>query len=274
MLYRGAVVEMSAGEGKTVAAAFPAILHALTDRRVHVVTANDYLAARDAEWLADVHEALGISVAAVLGHMGDDDRRAAYRSRIVYGTVRELGFDFLRDNMKLSADETVQRERDVAIVDEADQTLIDEAGTPLIISGGPPANTRGLRRADQAVRQLISRQARPSQPASRPSSGGPISRPDIGARSLLARLSLADHENEHVDPGAVRRQAAAPSGQDRGRRPRAGQRARARPLLRRRRPRPDRHPDGRRQRARRGQPGTALRPVRSGRTSAPYRERP
>ena len=80
MLYRGAVVEMSAGEGKTVAAAFPAILHALTDRRVHVVTANDYLAARDAEWLADVYEALGVSVSAVLGHMGDADRRAAYRS--------------------------------------------------------------------------------------------------------------------------------------------------------------------------------------------------
>ena len=196
MLYRGAVVEMSAGEGKTVAAAFPAILHALTDRRVHVVTANDYLAARDAEWLADVYEALGVSVSAVLGHMGDADRRAAYRSRIVYGTVRELGFDFLRDNMKLSADETVQRERDVAIVDEADQTLIDEAGTPLIISGGPPANTRGLRRADQAVRQLIGRQA-----AVAAGIAAELRRPDLTAgrrRSLLARLSLADHENECV----------------------------------------------------------------------------
>ena len=143
MLYRGAVVEMSAGEGKTVAAAFPAMLHALTDRRVHVVTANDYLAARDAEWLADVYEALGVSVSAVLGHMGDADRRAAYRSRIVYGTVRELGFDFLRDNMKLSADETVQRERDVAIVDEADQTLIDEGRNPPYHLRGPTGQHTG-----------------------------------------------------------------------------------------------------------------------------------
>ena len=196
MLHRGAVVEMSAGEGKTVAAAFPAVLHALAGRRVHVVTANDYLAARDAEWLADVYEALGISVSAVLGHMGDEDRRAAYRARIVYGTVRELGFDFLRDNMKLSADETVQRGHDVAIVDEADQTLVDEAGTPLIISGGPPAATRGLRRADRAVRDLIG-----AQSAVAAGIDVELRRPDLAAgrrRTLLARLSLADAENEHV----------------------------------------------------------------------------
>ena len=196
MLYRGVVVEMSAGEGKTVAAAFPAVLHALAGRRVHVMTANDYLAARDAEWLADVYEALGVSVAAVLGHVGDDDRRAAYGAQIVYGTVRELGFDFLRDNMKLSADDTVQRGHDVAIVDEADQTLIDEAGTPLIISGGPPANTRGLRRADQAVRQLIGRQQ-----AVAAGIEAELQRPDLTAgsrRTLLARLSLADHESDHV----------------------------------------------------------------------------
>ena len=196
MLHRGAVVEMSAGEGKTVAAAFPAVLHALAGRRVHVVTANDYLAARDAEWLADVYEALGISVSAVLGHMGDEDRRAAYRARIVYGTVRELGFDFLRDNMKLSADETVQRGHDVAIVDEADQTLVDEAGTPLIISGGPPAAARGLRRADRAVRDLIG-----AQSAVAAGIETELGRADLAAgrrRTLLARLSLADPENEHV----------------------------------------------------------------------------
>ena len=196
MLYRGAVVEMSAGEGKTVAAAFPAVLHALSGRGVHVMTANDYLAARDADWLADVYETLGVSVSAVLGHVGDDDRRAAYRSRIVYGTVRELGFDFLRDNMKLSADETVQRGHDVAIVDEADQTLVDEAGTPLIISGGPPSNTRGLRRADQAVRQLIGRQK-----AAAAGIEAELQQPDLTAgsrRTLLARLSLADHESDHV----------------------------------------------------------------------------
>ena len=196
MLYRGAVVEMSAGEGKTVAAAFPAILHALAGRGVHVITANDYLAARDAEWLADVYETLGVSVGAVLGHVGDDDRRSAYRAQVVYGTVRELGFDFLRDNMKLSADDTVQRGHDVAIVDEADQTLIDEAGTPLIISGGPPANTRGLRRADQAVRQLIGRQK-----AAAAGIEAELQQPDLTAgsrRTLLARLSLADHESDHV----------------------------------------------------------------------------
>ncbi len=196
MLHRGAVAEMSAGEGKTVAAAFPAILHALAGRRVHVVTANDYLAARDAEWLADVYEALGVSVAAVLGHMGDEDRRSAYGAQVVYGTVRELGFDFLRDNMKLSADETVQRGHDVAIVDEADQTLIDEAGTPLIISGGPPAIARGLRRADQAVRELIEKQAAVASGIE-----AELSRPGLTAgskRALLARLSLADPENERA----------------------------------------------------------------------------
>ena len=196
MLYRGAVVEMGAGEGKTVAAAFPAILHALEGRLVHVVTANDYLAARDAGWLAGVYEALGVSVAAVLGHVGDEDRRSAYRAQIVYGAVRELGFDFLRDNMRLSADETVQRGHDVAIVDEADQTLVDEAGTPLIVSGGPPANTRGLRLADRAVRDLIARQAAVAAAVE-----AELGRPDLEAgrrRALLARLSLADHENERV----------------------------------------------------------------------------
>ena len=195
-LYRGVVVEMNAGEGKTVAAAFPALLHALAGRGVHVVTANDYLAARDAEWLADVYEALGVSVSAVLGPMGDDDRRSAYRAQVVYGTVRELGFDFLRDNMKLSADETVQRGRDVAIVDEADQTLVDDAGTPLIISGGAPAATRGLRRADQAVRGLMDRQKTVAAGIE-----AELRRPGLAAgrrRDLLARLSLADHENEHV----------------------------------------------------------------------------
>ena len=196
MLHRGRVVEMSAGEGKTVAAAFPAVLHALEGRRVHVVTANDYLATRDAEWLADVYETLGVSVTAVLGHMGDEDRRAAYRAQVVYGTVRELGFDFLRDNMKLSSDETVQRGHDVAIVDEADQTLIDEAGTPLIISGGPPANTRGLRLADRAVRGLIEEQDSVASGIE-----AELRQPNLPAgrrRTLLARLSLADPESERV----------------------------------------------------------------------------
>ena len=196
MLYRGVVVEMNAGEGKTVTAAFPAIMHALAGRQVHVITANDYLAARDAEWLAPVYESLSITAGAVLGHMGDEDKRTAYRARIAYGTVRELGFDFLRDNLRLSADELVQRRHDVAIVDEADQTLIDEARTPLIISGGPGANMRGVRRANEAVRRLVGRQAELVEGIATE-----LRRPAVSAgrrRELLARLSVADPENPEV----------------------------------------------------------------------------
>lgn len=160
LLYGGRIVEMNAGEGKTIAAAFPAVLHAVLGRRVHVITANDYLASRDAEWLAPVYESLGLDVRAVLSHMSDAERKDAYQGHIVYGTLRELGFDFLRDNLRYSKDETVQGPLDVAIVDEADQALIDEARTPLIIAGGGTRNGRSVHKVREAVEELMARQDR------------------------------------------------------------------------------------------------------------------
>ena len=154
LLFDGSIVEMAAGEGKTVAAAFPAVLHAVLGSSVHVVTANDYLASRDAEFLAPVYESLGLSLRAVLAPMNDMERAYAYRGDIVYATLRELGFDFLRDNLKHSEEAMVQGPLDVAIVDEADQAMIDEAHTPIIISGAGRRRTRhvlGVRSAISGV---------------------------------------------------------------------------------------------------------------------------
>ena len=149
------VVEMDAGEGKTVAAAFPAITQALSGRSVHVITANDYLALRDAELLAPAYEFLGLTVGTVLSHMSDAERRSAYRNDIVYGTLREFGFDFLRDNLRHSRNDKVQGRLEVAIVDEADHALVDDGRTPLIISGRPGGSVRSVFRVKAAVDGLI-----------------------------------------------------------------------------------------------------------------------
>ena len=194
-MWRGRIVEMSAGEGKTIAAAFPAVCHALEGRRVHVVTANDYLALRDAEHLAPVYESLGLTVGAVLQHMNDDERRNAYGSDIVYGTVRELGFDFLRDNMRHSHRERVQRRLDVAIVDEADQVLIDESSTPLIISGGRSASRRSVHTADSVVREMAVLQERTTDRLARTARDLPDG---SEKRRVLATLFLADPENDYI----------------------------------------------------------------------------
>ena len=153
LLYK--VVEMNAGEGKTIAAVFPAVLHAVHGRTVHVITANDYLAGRDADWLAPVYESLGLSVSAVLDVMDESERRFAYGKHVVYGALREFGFDFMRDNLKLSAAEIVQRNLDVAIVDEADHALIDEANIPMIISGGAGATPKITVKLRKTIEQLI-----------------------------------------------------------------------------------------------------------------------
>ena len=158
-LFRGRVVEMNAGEGKTVAVAFPAIMHAVLGRSVHIVTANDYLAARDCDLLAPVYRSLGLDVDAVLGHMDGAERRDAYAKQIVYGTMREFGFDFLRDNLATVASEQVQPPCQVAIIDEADQALIDEARTPMIIAGSPLMTLQAFNRARNAVAELISNQS-------------------------------------------------------------------------------------------------------------------
>lgn len=135
VLHRGKIAEMKTGEGKTLAATLPLYLNALTGRGVHLVTVNDYLAQRDAEWMGGIYKSLGLSVGVIVHGLNDSERKAAYACDITYGTNNEFGFDFLRDNMKFDASEFVQRDFHYAIVDEVDSILIDEARTPLIISG-------------------------------------------------------------------------------------------------------------------------------------------
>lgn len=135
ILHRGKVAEMKTGEGKTLVATMPIYLNALTGRGVHIVTVNDYLAQRDAEWMGRIYERLGLTAGSILNRMNNDERREIYNRDITYGTNNEYGFDYLRDNMSLSKEEQVQRGHAYAIIDEVDSILIDEARTPLIISG-------------------------------------------------------------------------------------------------------------------------------------------
>ena len=135
VLHQGRIAEMKTGEGKTLVATLPAYLNALTGEGVHIVTVNDYLAKRDSEWMGKVHRFLGLTVGLIIHDMKKEERQKAYQADITYGTNNEMGFDYLRDNMALYADEQVQRGHAFAIVDEVDSILIDEARTPLIISG-------------------------------------------------------------------------------------------------------------------------------------------
>ena len=135
VLHYGKISEMRTGEGKTLVATLPAYLNAISGKGVHVITVNDYLASRDAEWMGRLHRFLGLSVGVNLSQMDHEAKQAAYAADITYGTNNEFGFDYLRDNMVYAADERVQRQLNFAIVDEVDSILIDEARTPLIISG-------------------------------------------------------------------------------------------------------------------------------------------
>src|SRR5437870_7971684 len=134
-LHRGEIAEMKTGEGKTLVATLAVYLNALEGKGVHVVTVNDYLARRDADWMGQIYRFLGMSVGVIVPNLTDEERRQAYNSDITYGTNNELGFDYLRDNMKFSREQMVQKPFNFAIVDEVDSILIDEARTPLIISG-------------------------------------------------------------------------------------------------------------------------------------------
>lgn len=198
-LCHGRVVEMAAGEGKTVAAAFPAALYGLLGRTVHVVTANDYLAARDCELMAPVYRALGLTVGSVLEHMAGPERRESYTHRIIYGTLREFAFDCLRDRMVMSPDEQIQGPLDVAIIDEADQTLLDEAVTPLVIAGAPVLSRRMIIRANRAVRQLAVEQARLAEEC-RLELEQHVARgqTDDASAMLLARAMLAQPDAEET----------------------------------------------------------------------------
>jgi len=131
------IVQMNSGEGKTLSAAFPAVWHALTGTRVHIITANDYLAFRDSDLLYHVYNLLGVTSGYIQSYMDDEERRRVYDKTVVYSGIRELGFDFIRDNLKYTIDAKVQKSLEVAIIDEIDHTLIDESSTPMIISGNP-----------------------------------------------------------------------------------------------------------------------------------------
>lgn len=154
VLHEGKIAEMKTGEGKTLAATMPVYLNALTGRGVHVVTVNDYLARRDAEWMGPIYTFLGLSVGNIVHGMDDVARRNAYQSDITYGTNNEFGFDYLRDNMKFSIDDYVQRDFYYAIVDEVDSILIDEARTPLIISGPSEESTDKYVRINRVIPSL------------------------------------------------------------------------------------------------------------------------
>ena len=155
ILHQGRIAEMKTGEGKTQTCLLPAYLNALEGKGVHVVTVNDYLAKRDAEWMGQVHEFLGLTVGVVLNDMDNDERRKAYNCDITYVTNNELGFEYLRDNMVIYKEQLVQRDLNFAIVDEVDSVLIDEARTPLIISGQSGKSTKLYEACDILARQLV-----------------------------------------------------------------------------------------------------------------------
>jgi preprotein translocase subunit SecA len=155
VLHEGKIAEMKTGEGKTLVATLPAALNALAGRGVHIVTVNDYLARRDAEWMSPLYRGLGLSVGVIVHDLDDEQRRAAYGADLTYGTNNEFGFDYLRDNMKYDLAHCVQRGHHFAIVDEVDSILIDEARTPLIISGPAEESTDKYYRIDKIIPKLI-----------------------------------------------------------------------------------------------------------------------
>jgi len=142
ILHQGRISEMKTGEGKTLVATLPAYLNALAGKGVHIVTVNDYLANRDAEWMGEVFRFMGLTVGVILNGLNNDQRREAYNCDITYATNNELGFDYLRDNMVVRKENMVQRELNYCIIDEVDSVLIDEARTPLIISGSGAKSTK------------------------------------------------------------------------------------------------------------------------------------
>jgi preprotein translocase subunit SecA len=155
VLHQGKISEMKTGEGKTLVATLPAYLNSLAGKGVHIVTVNDYLARRDAEWMGPIYKMLGLTVGVIVNDLDDAERRAAYSADITYGTNNEFGFDYLRDNMKYDLKDCVQRGHHYAIVDEVDSILIDEARTPLIISGPAEESTDKYYRIDKIIPKLI-----------------------------------------------------------------------------------------------------------------------
>jgi len=161
VLHQGKIAEMATGEGKTLVATMPIYLNALTGKGVHLVTVNDYLARRDAQWMGKIYEFLGLSVGCIQNQMDSEERKAQYNCNITYGTNNEFGFDYLRDNMSIRLEDRVQRGHYYAIVDEVDSVLIDEARTPLIISGPVSVSTHRYDELHPQVRELVRRKQSP-----------------------------------------------------------------------------------------------------------------
>ena len=155
VLHKGMISEMKTGEGKTLVATLAVYLNALAGQGVHVVTVNDYLARRDAEWMGEIYRFLGLTVGCIVPGLSDQDRRDAYGADVTYGTNNEFGFDYLRDNMKFELQDMVQRDFNFAIVDEVDSILIDEARTPLIISGAAEDSTETYVKVDKMIPHLV-----------------------------------------------------------------------------------------------------------------------
>ncbi|HVX01410.1 MAG TPA: DEAD/DEAH box helicase, partial [Candidatus Babeliaceae bacterium] len=158
VLHKGMISEMKTGEGKTLTATLALYLNALTGKGVHLVTVNDYLAKRDSEWMSQIYTGLGITVGSIQNSLSDRERKVIYESDIVYATNNELGFDYLRDNMKFRLQDYVQRDLYYAIVDEVDSILIDEARTPLIISGSSDESSKLYQEVNKAIPSLIKNQ--------------------------------------------------------------------------------------------------------------------
>jgi preprotein translocase subunit SecA len=184
-LHQGCIAEMRTGEGKTLTATAPSFLNALSGRGVHIVTVNDYLARRDAEWMGRIHKRLGLTVGCILHDLSDRERQVAYRADITYGQNNEFGFDYLRDNMKFRLQDYVQRELNFAIVDEVDSILIDEARTPLIISGPTEDTTDKYYKVDQVIPGLV-----PDQDYVLDEKNRSVSLTDEGVEKLQSRLKI------------------------------------------------------------------------------------
>ena len=186
-LHQGCIAEMRTGEGKTLTATLPSYLNALAGRGVHIVTVNDYLARRDAEWMGRIHHALGLTVGCIVHDLSDAERQVAYRADITYGQNNEFGFDYLRDNMKFRLEDYVQRELNYAIVDEVDSILIDEARTPLIISGPTEDATERYYQVDRVIPGLV-----PDQDYSLDEKTRSVTLTDEGVERVQKRLGVAN----------------------------------------------------------------------------------
>lgn len=193
ILHQGKIAEMRTGEGKTLVATLPAYLNALTSKGVHIITVNDYLARRDAEWMGTIYRFLGMSVGVVVGGMSPEEKRAAYACDIAYGTNNEFGFDYLRDNMAFSAAERVQRGLHYAVVDEVDSILIDEARTPLIISGATDDNSDLYVKIDKLIPSLKPQEREPHKDDEEEIPG------DYYADEKNKQVTLSDEGHQHVE---------------------------------------------------------------------------